>query len=104
MVDVSPRLALLGLGGIGKTSTALAVLHHSDIASRFESRRFWVPCVKAKSVEEFESTLHAAIIGARDTSNARSDVMFYLKTLPSALIILDNFETPWSIEIGRAHV
>ena len=94
----TPRHAVLGLGGLGKTSVALAVLHDDSVRSCFEDRRFWVPCAKATSVEELDKTLHACIVGSQDTKNPRGDVLSKLVSLPSKLIILDNFETPWSID------
>jgi tetratricopeptide (TPR) repeat protein len=95
--DTSPRHAVVGLGGLGKTSVALAVLRHDSVISCFEDRRFWVPCAKATSVEELDKTLHACIVGGQDTKNPRGDVLSKLELLPSKLIILDNFETPWNI-------
>src|SRR5277367_6114866 len=40
----SPHLAILGSGGIGKTSVALAILHDEKIQQKFENKRYFVPC------------------------------------------------------------
>jgi predicted ATPase len=45
------RLAILGSGGIGKTSTALHVLHHQDIVNRYRDRRYFVGCDAITSAE-----------------------------------------------------
>ena len=38
------RLAILGAGGMGKTSVALHVLHHQDVVTRYGSHRHFVAC------------------------------------------------------------
>ena len=37
-------IALIGMGGTGKTSVALAVLHHRDIKRRFGNNRWFINC------------------------------------------------------------
>ncbi|KAJ7848249.1 hypothetical protein B0H14DRAFT_3673445 [Mycena olivaceomarginata] len=53
----SPRIAILGGGGMGKTSLAKAVLHHPDISEKFE-HRFFVSAESATNSVEL-----AALIG-----------------------------------------
>ncbi|KAJ7597803.1 hypothetical protein C8J56DRAFT_1159633 [Mycena floridula] len=97
--DPMPCYALTGTGGIGKTSTAIAILHNGKIESHFGNLRFWVSCVKAKSIEQLDSALHGGIVGGQDTSSPREAVMAKLETLEEpALVVLDNFETPWDTE------
>src|ERR1700712_2409700 len=36
----SPRIAILGAGGMGKTSLAKAALHHPEVAAKYQDRFF----------------------------------------------------------------
>ena len=91
-----PRLALLGLGGMGKTSTALAVINHHAVVSHFGTNRFWVPCVKATSVDLLDETLYSALGIVQNTNHVRHDVISKLQSPTPTLLLLDNFETPWN--------
>jgi DNA replication protein DnaC len=55
----TPRIAILGAGGIGKTSLARAVLHHPEISTRYGQHRYFIPSDSAASKVEL-----AALIGA----------------------------------------
>lgn len=48
----TPRIAILGAGGMGKTSLARAVLHHSQITARYGQHRFFVACDSASTKVE----------------------------------------------------
>jgi ABC-type phosphate/phosphonate transport system ATPase subunit len=89
----SPRIAILGGGGIGKTSLAKAVLHHPDTVVKFKHRFF----VSAESAAT--STDVAALIGLHVGLNpgqdlTRSIVQCFLGQT-SCLLSLDNLETVW---------
>ncbi|KAJ6470404.1 hypothetical protein C8R45DRAFT_937321 [Mycena sanguinolenta] len=69
----SPRIAILGRGGMGKTSLAQAVLHNPETSAKFEERYFvnnletvWESRQSRGKVEEFLSLLtgiqHLALI------------------------------------------
>jgi hypothetical protein len=89
----SPRIAILGGGGMGKTSLARAVLHHPDTAAKFEDR-FFVSAESATTSIEL-----AALIGLHVGLNPGADltrpVVQYLSCRPSCLLVLDNLETVW---------
>jgi hypothetical protein len=89
----SPRIAILGGGGMGKTSLARAVLHHPETSAKFEDR-FFVSAEPASTRIEL-----AALIGLHVGLNPGTDltrpVVQYLSCKPSCLLILDNLETVW---------
>ncbi|KAF8155283.1 hypothetical protein K438DRAFT_355284 [Mycena galopus ATCC 62051] len=91
--QVSPRIAILGGGGMGKTSLAKAVLLHPDTSSKFE-HRFFVSAEAATSSIEL-----AALVGLHIGLNPGQDltkfVVRYFTMKQSCLLILDNLETVW---------
>jgi hypothetical protein len=88
-----PRIAILGGGGMGKTSLARAALHHPEIAAKFE-HRFFVSAESATTSIELAALigLHLGIGPGQDLTKAV--VQYFSKQSPS-LLILDNLETPW---------
>ncbi|KII86116.1 hypothetical protein PLICRDRAFT_178393 [Plicaturopsis crispa FD-325 SS-3] len=96
------RLAILGSGGMGKTSVALAILHHPKITQRL---RYFVPCDAFMNA----SMLVAGILQVLGMHNYPKDdplqvlqnsIMF----ADPMLLILDNFETPWDGSGSQAAV
>ncbi|KAF5368528.1 hypothetical protein D9758_002294 [Tetrapyrgos nigripes] len=97
-------VALLGPGGMGKTSVALAVMNHQSVRDRFiDSCRFWVPCAKAESVPLLLDTLHYSLCITRRTDDTLKDILIELespsgKSQPHRILLLDGFETPWNLD------
>ncbi|KAJ7073778.1 hypothetical protein C8F01DRAFT_925029, partial [Mycena amicta] len=90
----SPRIVILGAGGMGKTSLARVVLHHADIVQRYPDRRVFVASESASTYAELLPLLGAHIgLSARDSVIGR--VVQNLAASPPTLLILDNLETVW---------
>ncbi|KAA1476423.1 TPR-like protein [Dentipellis sp. KUC8613] len=92
------RITILGPGGMGKTSLALSVLHHPDIASEFVDARYFVPCDAAQSAEALLLEMASALgIYIDDSSSLERKVLAFLRN-SKCIICLDNFETPWDAQ------
>ncbi|KAJ7243469.1 hypothetical protein C8J57DRAFT_1243416 [Mycena rebaudengoi] len=106
VVDVllqnSARIAILGAGGIGKTSLATAALHNPQVEARY-SQRYFVPCHSSPTCPELAATI-ADHIGLEKGSNMSKRVAHYFSHAPPSLLVLDNLETPWEAISSRFEV
>ncbi|KAJ7819424.1 hypothetical protein B0H13DRAFT_1921785 [Mycena leptocephala] len=89
----SPRIAILGGGGMGKTSLARAALHHPNISTKFE-HIFFVSAESASNRTELAALvgLHMGMDPGKDLTKP---VVQYFSRKSPCLLILDNLETPW---------
>ncbi|KAJ7301056.1 hypothetical protein DFH08DRAFT_996410, partial [Mycena albidolilacea] len=90
----APRIAILGTGGMGKTSLARAVLHHAEISAQYTQYRYFVACDSATSKVEL-AALIGAHLGLKPSKDLTQAVFQYFTTGPSSLLVLDNLETVW---------
>ncbi|KAJ7454939.1 hypothetical protein B0H11DRAFT_2324377 [Mycena galericulata] len=102
LLQDAPRVALLGPGGIGKTSLARSALHHPEVADRYRDRYF-VSCDSAGTVEDLALAV-ATALGAELTGKLSTIIVKHLRTQPTCLLVLDNFETPWEPSATRPQV
>ncbi|KAG6900982.1 hypothetical protein C0995_002994, partial [Termitomyces sp. Mi166 len=71
-IESRQHIILSGPGGMGKTSTALAVMDHNKVKAKFvDDLRVWVPCVKATSFSLFLDTLHTSLAIHKKTGDTR---------------------------------
>ncbi|KAJ7115446.1 hypothetical protein C8R44DRAFT_880744 [Mycena epipterygia] len=93
LLQDSPRVAILGPGGVGKTCLAKSALYHPEIIAKYRERCF-VSCDSAGSVEDLELVV-AAALGLELPERLSRTIVIHLAAKSSFLLILDNFETPW---------
>ncbi|KAJ7469489.1 P-loop containing nucleoside triphosphate hydrolase protein, partial [Mycena latifolia] len=98
----APRVAILGTGGIGKTSLAKATLHHPGITANYESK-FFVACDSATTSIEL-AALVASNIGLKPGRDLTKAVIGYFAQGPPCLLVLDNLETAWENIESRGRV
>ena len=89
------RIAILGLGGYGKTTLARAVLTIKQIEDHFGSARYFVPCESITSSEALLTELGMSLgVLEGDTDALWSRIRATL-TFKDSIICFDNFESPW---------
>lgn len=101
----SRRVSILGPGGIGKTSVALAVMEERRIIDAYGENRHWVPCAEASTPALLVELLARSLDVQGSGTDRFRDVMSMLRrSTQRRLILLDNFETPWDIEGEQTNV
>jgi hypothetical protein len=98
----SPRIAILGGGGMGKTSLARVALHHPDTCAKFENR-FFVSAESASTSIELVALI-GLHVGLKPGTDLTRPVIQYLSHKPLCLLVLDNLETVWEPIQSRGRI
>jgi hypothetical protein len=92
LAEPSRPVPVVGGPGMGKSHLTIAALHDPRVMERFGARRFFVRCAGAGNAQALLSEV-AHVVGARG-GDLLPAVLSLLGT-QSALLVLDNAETPW---------
>ncbi|KAJ7119692.1 hypothetical protein C8R44DRAFT_853775 [Mycena epipterygia] len=102
LTQQSAHIAILGPGGIGKTSLAKAALHHPHIAAKYQDRFFI--STESTTTSIGLAALIGSHLGLKAGKNLTKPVLRNLSAGPPCLLVLDNLETPWEPMQSRSGV
>jgi hypothetical protein len=87
---------------MGKTTLAVAALHHPKVADRYPTRHF-IPCDSAPTKDSLVATI-ASHLGLEATRGSSKHIIHRLTMELPCLVTLDNFEAPWEPLDSRGEV
>ncbi|KAJ7280609.1 P-loop containing nucleoside triphosphate hydrolase protein, partial [Mycena rebaudengoi] len=102
LLQNSARVAILGTGGMGKTSLATAAIHDPQVEAMYQ-HRYFVQCHSSPTCSELAVTIAGHIVLEKG-SNLPKKVAHYFAQAPASLLVLDNLETPWETRASRSEV
>lgn len=88
---------ILGPPGIGKSTLVSTALRDSRIVERYGDCRFFIRCDGITTRNSLAAEI-ARALGIEITPDAEPYCLYTLRSLPSSILVLDNFETPWEAD------
>jgi hypothetical protein len=87
------RVSILGPGGMGKTTLAIAALHNPAMVEKYTVRHF-ISCESANNCSDLVNIVgsHLELEPSRQLSKL---IIHHFRQCGPCLVVLDNFETPW---------
>ncbi|KAJ7849602.1 P-loop containing nucleoside triphosphate hydrolase protein, partial [Mycena leptocephala] len=96
------RVVILGPGGIGKTTLAMAALHNPAIMEKYALRLF-ISCESASTCSDLVINI-GSHLGLEPSSHLSKAIVWHFGQCGPCLVVLDNFETPWEHLESRGQV
>ncbi|TDL24337.1 TPR-like protein [Rickenella mellea] len=90
------RLAILGPGGIGKTTVAAAIFGCDDIKKIFTQHKAFTSCESLFMADQLVVNLCHCFQLTIQEKRPLKTLQSFLQGVPKALLVLDNFETVWN--------
>jgi len=96
VAHATARLAVLGAGGMGKTTVALALLHNPQVIDFYGGERLFLSCEALVDADAIIVSL-AKLLGLPISGDLMTAVVSWFTRCIRVVLVLDNLETVWLV-------